>query len=160
MQYTWDVFSTAQNSFWTHLILMPFSAKPVWGLFSSGETKLSLWGSDQVNRAVGAQGSCCFWSKPDECSVWCKQVGALVNHPAWNGQMCWKSLQKKKNSLKLTVASHNNASWYADTDGFLEHSPSGGSLYNKGPTLQKINLFWGVPPSKGFLYPYLACLEN
>ena len=35
----------------------------------------------------------------------------------------------KKNSLKLNTATHNNASWYTDLDGFLEHSPSKGSLY-------------------------------
>ena len=34
------------------------------------------------------------------------------------------SLQKKKKSLKLNTASHNNTSWCTDTDGFLEHSPS------------------------------------
>ena len=49
-----------------------------------------------------------------------------------------KSLQK--NSLKLDTASHNNTSWYTDTDGFLEHSPSRGSLHFKGPALQKIIL--------------------
>ena len=43
----------------------------------------------------------------------------------------------KKNSLKLNAASHNNASWCTDADGFLEHSPRGGSLYYKGPALQK-----------------------
>ena len=47
----------------------------------------------------------------------------------------------KTNSSKPNAASHNNAIWYTDTDGFLEHSPSGGSLYHKGPTLQKIILF-------------------
>ena len=42
------------------------------------------------------------------------------------------------------AASHNNASWYTDTDGFLEHLPCGGSLYYKGPALQKLIpvLFW------------------
>ena len=35
---------------------------------------------------------------------------------------------------------------YTDTDGFLEHSPSQGSLYYKRPTIQKI-IFWGGPPS-------------
>ena len=49
----------------------------------------------------------------------------------------------KKNSLKLNTASHNNTSWFTATDGFLEHSPSGGSLYYKGPALQKIIPFWG-----------------
>ena len=40
-------------------------------------------------------------------------------------------------SLKPKAASHNNASWCTDTDGSLEHSPSGGSLCYKGPTFQK-----------------------
>ena len=39
----------------------------------------------------------------------------------------------KKNSLKLSTACHNTTSWYTDTDSFLEHSPSGRSLYYKGP---------------------------
>ena len=56
--------------------------------------------------------------------------------------MCWKSLQK--NSQNPNVASHNNAIWYTDTDGFLEHSPSGGSLYYKGPALQRIIPFFLV----------------
>ena len=48
-------------------------------------------------------------------------------------------------SLKLNTASHN-ASWSADTDEFLEHTTSGGSLCCNGPTLQKIILiFWGSP---------------
>ena len=44
----------------------------------------------------------------------------------------------KKNSLKPNSATHNNASWCTDADGFLEHSPSWGSLYYKGPVVQKI----------------------
>ena len=40
----------------------------------------------------------------------------------------WRE-SSKKNSLKLNTASHNTTSWYTDTEGFLEHSPSGGSLY-------------------------------
>ena len=64
--------------------------------------------------------------------------------------MKWASVLKdssKKNLLKPNAASHNNASWYTDTDGFLEHSPStGGSLYYKGPALQNIILgFFWVP---------------
>ena len=46
----------------------------------------------------------------------------------------------KTNSLKPSAPSYNNASWYTDTDGFLEHSCSRGSLYYKGPVLQKIIL--------------------
>ena len=44
------------------------------------------------------------------------------------------------------AASHNNASWCTDTDGFLEHSPSRGSLPYKGPTLQKIIPGFGGSP--------------
>ena len=47
---------------------------------------------------------------------------------------------KKKNSLKPNAASHNNASWYTDTDRFLEHARSEGSLYYKAPAFQKIIL--------------------
>ena len=51
----------------------------------------------------------------------------------------------KKYSLKLNKASHDNASWHTDTDGFLEHSPSGGSLYYKEPAIQKIIPILGGP---------------
>ena len=46
--------------------------------------------------------------------------------------MKWANMleeSSKKNSLKPNAASHNNTSWHADTDEFLEYSPSGGSLY-------------------------------
>ena len=60
--------------------------------------------------------------------------------------MCLKSLQKY--SLRLNAASHNNASWYTDTHGFLERLPSGGSLKYQGHALQKIvlDILGGVPP--------------
>ena len=53
----------------------------------------------------------------------------------------------KKCSLKSNAASHNTTSWYTDTDGLLEYSPSRGSLCYKGPAHQK--LIPGVlsPPS-------------
>ena len=54
---------------------------------------------------------------------------------------------RKKKSLKPNAASHNNASWCADTDGFLEYSPSKESLYYKGPALQKIIPDFLGPPS-------------
>ena len=44
--------------------------------------------------------------------------------------MCIESLQKI--SLKPNVASHNNASWYTDTDGFSEYSPSQGNPVLQG----------------------------
>ena len=53
----------------------------------------------------------------------------------------------QKKLLKPNAASHNNPSWYTDTDGFLKHSPRGGSLYYKGPALQKIILVLGGPLS-------------
>ena len=34
-------------------------------------------------------------------------AGALINHPSWNGQMCWVF---KKNSLKLNATSHTTTS--------------------------------------------------
>ena len=83
-------------------------------------------------------------------TVW---AGALINRPSWNGYI--KSLQK--NSLKLDTTSHNNASWYTDTDGVLEHQSSGGSLYYKGPVLlgahpPEDNSIWGQgPPPHIFL---------
>ena len=52
----------------------------------------------------------------------------------------------KKILLKPNSASHNNASRYTNTDGYLEYAPSGGRLYCKGPTVQKIILFGGGSP--------------
>ena len=52
----------------------------------------------------------------------------------------------RKQFTEANATSHTT-SWYTDTDGFLEHSPSGGRLYYKGPALQKIVLgcFGGSP---------------
>ena len=51
----------------------------------------------------------------------------------------------KKMSLKPNSDSQDNASWYTDdTDGILEHSPSGGSLSYKGPALPRFQ-FFGPP---------------
>ena len=61
--------------------------------------------------------------------------------------MKWSNMLKeysKKNSLKLNAASQNT-SGNTDTDGFLEHSSSRGSLYYKGPSLQKISPLKGSP---------------
>ena len=69
-------------------------------------------------------------------------AGLLVNHTYGMGN-CVERLEK--NSLKQNAASHNTTNWYTDIDGFLEHSPSRGSLYYKGHALQKIiSVFWGV----------------
>ena len=69
--------------------------------------------------------------------------------------MKWANTLKKsskKNSWKPNAASHNSTSWYTDTDGFLEHSPSRESLYYRGPTLQKIILDFWSPIS--YIYTY------
>ena len=54
----------------------------------------------------------------------------------------------KESSEEFTEAerSLHNISWYTDTNGFLEHSPSMEILYCKGPILQKIILFRGGLP--------------
>ena len=124
-------FSTAQSSFLKSSFFMPFSASailcvtsstlaicfPVRTFFHPGKQKKScLYG--------GWLGSCWFLVK----NYWKLSVvwaGVLVNHPSWNGQMCWVI---QKNSLNSNTASHNNAGWYTDTEAFLEHSPSGGIL--------------------------------
>ena len=79
-------------------------------------------------------------------------AGVLVNHPSWNEQTHWVF---KKTSLKLNVASYNNASWYTDTDGFFKHKPRGGSLYYEGPTLQKIVSGFYESPSWFLLYEWI-----
>ena len=134
-------FSPQLKMVFERVHFMPFSASAIFCFVSSTLAKhfplrifiirgknnkeSSLSGSDWVNREGGTWGSCRFRSKTAEHSAgW---AGALVNHPSWNGQTCRKSLWK--NSLKLNTASHNHASWYTDTDGSLEHSPSRGSLY-------------------------------
>ena len=73
-------------------------------------------------------------------------TGAPVNHPPWNEQMCWKSLQKKFTEAKHSLSQQHQLA--TDTDEFLEHSCSRGSLYYKEPTLPKITpVLEGGPPS-------------
>ena len=74
-------------------------------------------------------------------------------------KMCWKCLQK--NWLKPNTASHNTTTWCTDTDGFLEHSPSGANVYNKGSALQKIILFFFFlgPPCK-LIFNWVAVCSN
>ena len=155
MQYTyWDIFSTAQNSFWTRWfwrlsVLLPFFVQPLphqpkcvpLRTFSSGkQTKKLLrprsgeygrWGIGVMPFLVK---SC--WTLS---AVWADD---LINHSSKNGQTHWKSLQKN-----FTEVEHTTTSRFANTDGFLEHSPSGGSLYYKGLTLHKIIPFlFRTPP--------------
>ena len=80
------------------------------------------------------------WSKTAEHSARCTCKSPIVK---WANAL--KESSKKK-SLKLNAASPNKASWYTDTDACLEYSPSGGSLYYKGPILQKIIPVLGGSP--------------
>ena len=114
MQYTfWGIFSTAQNSFWTHrcwclLVLLWFFVWPLLhrqnislrGLFSFGETNRSLSGWDQVNTKEGGQRSGFFAKK-------------LLNTQHGVGRCTPKSpITKFANTLKepskkFTEAEHN-----------------------------------------------------
>lgn len=95
-----------------------------------------------MNKEGGKQGSCHFGQK-------------LLNMQLSVGRCAGKSpitrwanvLSLQKNSLQLNTASHKNTSWYTDADGFLEHSPIGGSLYYKGFALQKVILFFCRVPN-------------
>ena len=136
------------------LVLLPFFVSPLphwqnislWGLFSSGEItkkkKRSLGEIGWIGR-VGPGGHAVFGQK-------------LLNTQLSVGRIhaCKSPIVKWANTLKESskkihwshIASHNNTSWSTDADGRLEHSPSGGSLYYKGPALQKRILFSGCPP--------------
>ena len=141
-------FSPAQK-FLNSSILMPFSASAIFCFTSSTSTKcfplktffiqgnkkrrLRWW--DQVNREGMGKRVMLFLVK--NFGTLSGQVCSQITHHEMG-----KHIERvfQKNSLKLNAASRNNTSWSTDTDGFLEHSPSGGSLYYKRPALQKIIL--------------------
>ena len=152
-----EMFFHCSKQFLNSSILMLFSASAIFCFTSStlakhfplrtffiwGNKKMSLWVRSGKYRGWGPGvmpflvKNCWTFSR-----VW---PGALENHPSRNEQTNWNRLQK--NSLKPNATSPNNTSWYTDTDGFPEYSPSEGSLYYKRPTLQEI-----IP---GFLAPSL-----
>ena len=80
--------------------------------------------------------------------------GEMSKHP-------FKESSKKK-SLKPIAASHTNTSWYTDTDGFLEYSPSREGLlqgaFYKRPTLQKI--IPGFLGSLSYIMVLFLCLAS
>ena len=106
---------------------------------------------------VGHQESCHFRSKTaqhlnTQCLLVC--AGALRNSPI----MKWaKAL--KESSKKTCWGRRQPLTTDADTDGFLEHSPSGGSLYCKGPVLHEIIQVFGGPPSH-ILWFNLLCAKH
>ena len=144
-------FFLCSNQFWTCqfwclLVLLLFfvSSLPhqqnvsLWGHFSSGETKRKVACSEirWIGR-VGHGGYVIFGQKL--LNTQCSMSGCTLKSHALKQS-------STKNSLKPSTASHHNASWYTDTGGFLEHS-TGGSLYYKGPALQKIISILGGPTS-------------
>ena len=100
-----------------------------------------------MNREGRAWGSCHFVSKITEHSVHWGQVRSSITHHEMG-----KRVERvfKKNSLKLNTASHNNTSWYTDTDGLLEYSPSGEVSVLQGACLPEDNstFYWVPPPIK------------
>ena len=155
-------FFHCSKPFLNSLILLPLSASAVfvstlphrqnvslWELISSSKTKKGHSEQDQVNREGGAWGSCCFLVK--NCwtlsSVW---AGVLVNHPSWNGKMRWNSLQKPIHWAECSLPQRQLEHSYRWVPRTLTYS--GGSLYYKGPTLQKIILVFLDTPPPHILY--------
>ena len=138
------------------LISMPFSISAVFcftsstlakrftlrNFFIQGNKKKVAWGEIRRIGRVGHGGHAIFGQKLLNTQ---RGVGAYA-YKLPNPSICVERVFKK-NLLKLNAASHNNASRYTDMEGFLEHPHSRRSLYYKGPTLQKIILFLGGPPS-------------
>ena len=166
MQYTYqDLFFTAQNSFWTCwfwclLVLLPFFVSPLphqqnlflWGYLSSMEAnKKFTQGEIRWLGRAGHSGHAVFGQKLPNTQHGVGRCTRKSPIMKWANAPKEKSLHK--HSLKLNATSHHNASWYTDTDVFLEHSPSRGSLYYKRPTLQKIILeFFGSL--------FISCRQN
>ena len=129
MQCTYqDIFSTAQKFFSVDFDAFNASAVfcftsstsaqcfPVRTLLIQGNKNKSPLGQNLVNREGGAQGSCCFWSKTAEHSARCGRYAHKSPIMKWANAL----RVFNKNLLKPNAASHNNVSWYMDTDGFLE----------------------------------------
>ena len=156
LKYSWfDVmhllrcFSHCSKQLLNSLILMPFSASaffcftsststkcfPLKTFFIQGNKKRRLRWWDQVNREGMGKRVMLFLVK--NFGTLSGQVCSQITHHEMG-----KHIERvfQKDSLKLNAASRNNTSWSTDTDGFLEHSPSRGSLYYKRPSLQKIIL--------------------
>ena len=117
------------------------------------QTQTSLLGRDWVNEVgVVEHGGHAVFSQKLNTQ---RSVGKCIRKsPIMKWANTLKNLQK--NSLKLNIAFHNNASWYTDTDGFLECSLSWGK-----PVLQE-----ACPPEDNsglllFLSPssYICSLE-
>ena len=117
-------FFHCSEQFLNSSILMPFSAAAIFlfhlfytdktfpfeDFFIQGNKKVTwgeIWWIGKVRHGGHTILVKNYWTFS---MVW---TGVLINHPSWNGQTRWKSLQK--NALKPNTASRNNTSWYTDT---------------------------------------------
>ena len=118
--------------FWCLSVLLPFFCLTssilakclLWGLFSMGWGEENHWGWGPVNREGRAWSSCWFWSKTSEHSPWCVQV---PHHEMGKHVKVFKKIHWSRTQPLTTMPT--------GTDGFLKHSPSRGSLHDKGPPL-------------------------
>ena len=116
-------FSTAQNSFWTHRFLMPFSASAVFCFTSSTSAKCfhlrtSSFGKQRKSYSgdigwigrVGHRGHAIFGQKLPNTQ---RDVGRCVlNLPSRNGQMPSES-SKKFTEAKCSLSQHHQlVYWY------------------------------------------------
>ena len=156
--FFFPLLSLWTRQFWCLLVLLPFFVSPLpqwqnvslWKFFSSrGNKKKIHSGMIGWIRRLGHGGRViCAQKLLNLSMVW---AGVLIYHPPWNGQI---ERVFKKHSLKLNAASHKSASWYTDTDRFLEHSSRRAWLYYKRTTFRKIIPFGGSPPhtiARGYL---------
>ena len=130
MEYTYHFFPLL--SFWTCqfwcfsvLLLCSVSLLPhqqnvsLWGLFhQGGKEEKVVQGQIWWIRRVRHGGHAILGQKQlnTQCRVW---AGALVNHPPWNGQMCWvfkKKFTETKHSLSQQC---QLVLWYKWVPGIL-----------------------------------------
>ena len=98
-----------------------------------------------MSRKAGDKEVMPFWTKTAEHTAQCEQVCLRITHHEM-GEHVERVFKTK--SLKQNTASHNNASWYSGTDGFLEHSPRWGkpAVQEARPPEDNSGCF-GVSPS-------------
>ena len=136
-----DIFSSAQKQFlnssiWCLLVLVPFFVAPLphqqnvslWGLFSSGETKMAR---DEIGW-IGRVGQAAFGQKllnTQRCVGRCACKSPIMK---WaNSLKVFKKIQWRSTPPLTTSPASTLNRWV------LRHSPSGRSLYYKEPPLQK-----------------------
>ena len=146
------------KQFLNSLIWMPFSASAVFYFtsptsclclrnFSSGDTEFVAWGEIRWIGRMGHRGHTIFGQRLVNTQ---QGVGRCTHNSPIMKHQCVERVYKKK-LLKQNAAFHNSSSWYTGMGGFLKHSPSGWSLYYKGPAFQKTILGGLGCPCKGCL---------